>query len=306
MKKLTILLLALLCAGVVFGQQKVAVYVTSGKEGREGRDGKESAGINKVLGDQLVAAIVKSGKYTAIERTSNFLTELEKEQVYQRTGAVDDNQISRLGKQFGVQLVCVAEVSNVLGQKYISARLIDVETAEVINTANATSPLKDMNEFLTVTESITKELTGKTAKEQAAESEKIITAKEAKEAAELKAKEAGYHILGNLAVSTVITTAVKWETASQMAKEATMGDYRDWRLPTISELIQLYANKEKVYGANASTPWRDGTSDADATMFYSVWSSDVCKKGYKVVTGFLGRESCNAKKGKVILVRDIK
>ena len=101
MKKLFILLLSTISL-TAFAQQKVAVYVT----------GKES-GINKVLGDQLVAAFTKSGKYVAIERTASFLAELGKEQNYQRTGAVDDHELSRLGKQFGVQFVSVADVSDV-------------------------------------------------------------------------------------------------------------------------------------------------------------------------------------------------
>jgi hypothetical protein len=153
MKKSTLLLLAFFCASIVFGQQKVAVYVTGGSD----------AGINKVLGDQLAAAIVNSGKYTAIERTSSFLAQLANEQTYQRTGAVDDNQISELGKQFGVELVCVAEVNEVFEKKYVSARFIDVESAEVISTANANSAMKDMEDLLQVAESITKELIGKKA-----------------------------------------------------------------------------------------------------------------------------------------------
>ncbi len=88
MKKLLILLLSALSLTAVAQQKKVAVYVTG-----------QQTGINKVLGDQLVAAFAKSGKYIAIERTASFLAELGKEQNYQRTGAVDDNELSRLGKQ---------------------------------------------------------------------------------------------------------------------------------------------------------------------------------------------------------------
>ena len=117
MKKLLFILLSALSLTAFAQQKKVAVYVTG-----------QQTGINKVLGDQLVAAFAKSGKYIAIERTASFLAELGKEQNYQRTGAVDDNELSRLGKQFGVQLVCVADVSDVFGEKYVSARLIDVES----------------------------------------------------------------------------------------------------------------------------------------------------------------------------------
>ena len=158
MKKVLIILLSLLSLTTFAQQKKVAVYVT----------GQES-GINKVLGDQLVAGFAQSGKYIAIERTASFLAELGKEQNYQRTGAVDDNELSRLGKQFGVQLVCVADISDVFGQKYISARLIDVESAEVVNTSNTSSLLDSMDELLNVTNKLTKELTSKTVQEKAAE-----------------------------------------------------------------------------------------------------------------------------------------
>jgi hypothetical protein len=81
------------------------------------------------VGDFLTNAIVKRGQYIAVERTAQFLVELNKEQNFQRTGAVDDNQISRLGKNMGVQLVCVVKIGKGGEQLFISARLVDVETA---------------------------------------------------------------------------------------------------------------------------------------------------------------------------------
>ncbi|GHT40486.1 hypothetical protein AGMMS49965_08830 [Bacteroidia bacterium] len=104
-------------------RQKVAVYVT----------GSSDKGTDEFVGAYLVDAIVRSSGYTAVERTSDFLKELNKEQGYQQSGNVDDNQISRLGKQFGVQLVCIAKVGNMGNKQFLSARLIDVETATVKN-----------------------------------------------------------------------------------------------------------------------------------------------------------------------------
>jgi len=122
MKKVIIFLLVLICASSVLGQQqKVAIYVT----------GSIEEGVNDFVGAYLVDAIVKSSNYLAVERTADFLKELNKEQGYQRTGAVDDDQISKLGKQFGVQLVCVAKIVQMGGGQFVSARLIDVETATV-------------------------------------------------------------------------------------------------------------------------------------------------------------------------------
>lgn len=156
MKQFLIIFFAILCTSISFSQEvqnqskKVAVYVTGGQD----------AGVNKVLGDQLVAALAKSGKYVAIERTNSFLAQLGKEQGYQRTGAVSDDEISRLGKFFGVQFVCVAEVSDVFGQKYVSARVIDVESAQVIQAANTSSNLANMQDLLNVSNDLAIELFG--------------------------------------------------------------------------------------------------------------------------------------------------
>ncbi len=161
-------------------QKKVAVYMTG-----------EDSGVNKVLGDQLVAAFARSGKYVAVERTASFLAELGKEHSYQRSGAVSDNQIAALGVQFGVNYVCVADVSEVFGEKYISARLIDVETAEIVNTHNVSGEMNSMNKCLEMANTITENLTKGTFAEQYEEQKR---AKEAKRLAELKAR--GYIDLG--------------------------------------------------------------------------------------------------------------
>ena len=225
-----IFFLLLGCSLTAFAQQKkVAVYVT----------GKETE-INKVLGDKLVAAFAKSGKYIAIERTASFLAELSKEQSYQRTGAVDDNELSRLGKQFGVQLVCVTDISDVFGEKYVSARLIDVESAEVVNTSNTNSKLDNMNDLLTVADNIAKELTAKTVQEKAAEA----AAKEQEQAAEKKRLEQavkdGYIQVDN--IMFVVTTNIPemtFKRAEEAAKEYRIGGYKDWRLPTTSEMTRI-------------------------------------------------------------------
>ena len=108
---------------------KVAVYTTD----------ESGYNIGAFVGDFLINAIVKRGEYIAIERTAQFLSEINKEQSFQRTGAVDDSQISRLGKNMGVQYVCVVKVARVGAQLFMSARLIDVETAEVNSTARPVS-----------------------------------------------------------------------------------------------------------------------------------------------------------------------
>lgn len=157
MKKLLTILLSVLSLAT-YSQQKVAVYVTG-----------EQSGVSKVLGDQLVAAFAKSGKYTAIERTTSFLAELNKEYGYQRSGAVSDNDIARLGIQFGVQYVCVADISDVFGEKYISARLINVETAEIVNAHNVSGEMNSMGSCLSMAGEIAENLSKGSFADQAKE-----------------------------------------------------------------------------------------------------------------------------------------
>ena len=227
MKKLFFILLSALSLTAFAQQKKVAVYVTG-----------QQSGINKVLGDQLVAAFAKSGKYIAIERTASFLSELSKEQNYQRTGAVDDNELSRLGKQFGVQLVCVADVSEVFGEKYISCRLIDVESAEVANTSSANSKLDSMQELLTVTDKLAKELTAKTVQEKAVELAAMQKANEETEKMLSEAFIKGYVTIGNLNVATS-ASAVTWNQVSAIAEECRIGGFTGWRVPTASEFNMI-------------------------------------------------------------------
>ena len=146
MKKILILLLSLFSVAISAQQKKVAVYVTGDDP------------INSSMGDHLVDGIAHNGKYIAVERTASFLNELVKEQSYQQTGAVDDNEISRLGKQFGVDYVCVATPFDVWGEKYISARMIDVERAEVIATSSAYGKVENSTQFLSILSTLTRGL----------------------------------------------------------------------------------------------------------------------------------------------------
>lgn len=235
MKKLFIILLSVFSLTAFAQQKKVAVYVTG-----------EQTGLNKVLGDQLVSAFADGGKYIAIERTASFLSELGKEHSYQRTGAVDDNEISRLGKQFGVQLVCVADVSEVFGEKYISARLIDVESAEVINTANASSKLDSMQELLKATQAIARDLNDKTVQERIAEASTQQDS-ENKENKMKKTLEMGYIQVGNI-YATISYSRVPWKDARSIAAECQIGGMLGWRVPTVTE-YDMVARGFKRYKA---------------------------------------------------------
>jgi hypothetical protein len=138
---------------------RVAVYVT-------GSDDDEATG--KILGIKLVSAITKSARYAAMERTAAFLQQLRREQDYQASGSVDDKQLAALGKQFGVQYVCVAKVSKAYGSKALTVSLIEVETAEVTAISKAALSATDVSSLVSVTQKVSKEIAGKTMEEERA------------------------------------------------------------------------------------------------------------------------------------------
>lgn len=160
MKKILLICLIAI-SSIVSAQKKVAIYVT-------GSDEVENS-IKKIVADELVSGIVQNKDYTAVERSADFLAEIQKEQVYQRSGNVDDRQICDLGKQFGVDLVCVANITPFRDAFYINARLIDVETANVQATARETSALNTLDEFVETSESLASKLVGRKAQEKASE-----------------------------------------------------------------------------------------------------------------------------------------
>lgn len=125
-------------------KQKVAVYVT----------GDADNNIKKVIGSKLVTGITRSEGYTAVERTADFLAGLTKEQDYQMSGAVSDSQIARLGQQFGVSYVLVADMSEVFGQSFVSARMIDVQTAQITNSTEESAVVNDMESLTKLSETI--------------------------------------------------------------------------------------------------------------------------------------------------------
>ena len=131
--------------------QKVAVYVS--KTGNKD--------VDVILGDQLVAGFSRSGDYIAVERTNAFLKQIQKETGYQQSGAVDDEDLIRLGEKFGVQYVCVTKTIPWGGSYFISSRLIDVKTSEVPKMYNAENKvMKKSQDVLVVAKEIAAELSG--------------------------------------------------------------------------------------------------------------------------------------------------
>lgn len=148
---LLIIALVICCAtNVANAQKKVAVYVT----------GDVQNSYKKVIGSKMVAEITKSDNYSAVERTADFLAALTQETDYQASGAVTERQIAKLGEQFGVRYVAVIDVTELFEEFFVAARLIDVQTAKIVMSAEDNKKIENMSSLVQVSEGIASKLIG--------------------------------------------------------------------------------------------------------------------------------------------------
>jgi len=134
-------------------KQSVAIYM-------KGTEPPALKGAYKVIGSELAKALAESKAYSAIDRTEDALKIVEKEHIYQRSGAVDEKQIKELGKQLGVKFICIAEVNEIMGSYHLDARLVDVETAEVINVVSKPGAMRDVYQVVEIAKEVARELAG--------------------------------------------------------------------------------------------------------------------------------------------------
>ena len=87
----------------------------------------EGTGI--IIREMVSTAIVNSGKYLIIERS--LIDRVLKEQNFSNSGAVDDSQISQIGKLAGANKVILSVLSSSGSRAVLSLKMIDVESANI-------------------------------------------------------------------------------------------------------------------------------------------------------------------------------
>lgn len=130
MKTKTLLFILLLFSAMVSAQVKrVAILETVDREN------KVSYANKLILRANLSKAITQTSGYEAYDRTD--VDAIMSEQDFQRTGLVSNDQIKRLGEMTGANYILVAEAVVVDAKNmFITAKLLDVETARTIMTDN--------------------------------------------------------------------------------------------------------------------------------------------------------------------------
>lgn len=113
-------------AAAIYGKDAPKVAVLDATLG-EGVDSNASA----IVADAINEQFVNSPDYRVTDRA--YISSIQEEKKFQLSGDVSEADIKALGETFGADYICAPNVS-ILGSTYtISARLIEVATAEVID-----------------------------------------------------------------------------------------------------------------------------------------------------------------------------
>ncbi len=138
MKKVYLLAVMLLCSIMAFSQvKKVAILEIVDREG------KVSYSQKLMLRASLGKAVTNTAGYEAYDRTD--MDAIMGEQDFQRTGMVSDDQIKRLGEITGAAYILVAEAAKIDDANlFVTAKILDVETARTEQTDYVTVNLKSM------------------------------------------------------------------------------------------------------------------------------------------------------------------
>jgi len=131
-------------------KQTVAVYVT----------GEGSNNHQKVVGAKMVSTITQEKRFAAVERTEEFISELNREHDYQQSGAVSDSQIAQLGEKFGAEFVVVVDISELYGSVFLAARMIEVQTQLITATAEGDRKINRMSDLTALADDVAKALFG--------------------------------------------------------------------------------------------------------------------------------------------------
>ena len=218
MNKIFIFILMWLCSFQfqVVGQEKQRIAVSPAT-------GNADSGVKSEVEEALLEAVSNEGTYILVERSK--FAQIQREQEFQQSGFVDDEQIVEVGRLAGAELMLLLSVNQVGSYYKIRYRLVNISTGTVLNSMTKDASVGNIFEVIST---ISKESLWKTNKEEKGGSEKIC-------GLEIEKQDAGEYFL----------------SPREQKRKITNG----WRLPTVKELKCMCENKEKIGGFNYGTYW---------------------------------------------------
>ena len=135
MKKLFIILLSALSLTAVAQNKKTVAVLDP-----ICRDNSVNVFFQQMVRGAMESAVTMSNEYEAYDRSA--FDQIQNEQAFQRTGAVNDSQIKKMGEMAGVDYVLVSEVSAYEGYLSTIIKILNVTTGKYDKSADDYMELK--------------------------------------------------------------------------------------------------------------------------------------------------------------------
>lgn len=115
----------------------LAVYATGTKD-----DNELDKSLLTIIQNRAITKLTCGGsEYQLIERSNDFLKQIQSEQKMQSSGEVADGQIAEIGAGFGAEKICVVSITIVQKYLYIATRIVDVATKTSFESGDAEEKL---------------------------------------------------------------------------------------------------------------------------------------------------------------------
>ena len=150
MKKILVLLIIALCISNAYGQSKSKLAIVPPV-------GSVEQDIKDALFDALLEGASKSGKYTLVDRNGAYQQALEK--VDQKSGTLDDKQVTEFGRAIKADFVCYASVRKIGSNYRISYTMLGVASSGT-SSVNSKSTTNGDNDLLAVLDDIAEDVFG--------------------------------------------------------------------------------------------------------------------------------------------------
>jgi hypothetical protein len=223
MKKVSILLLAMMCVSIVWGKdKKVAVFDPIGSV---------DYSIKEIIREEISSIIVGTSGYTVLER--RVMNEILKEYEFK----FEDSQITEIGARMGANLVFV---SNIVitgdGNYYISCKLINVFN-DRIEKQKTGQTVRGNDDLIVLVKRMVSEML--VIEEKVAEAPKPKKEEKPKEQVVIQVPTTSISICGLEVMEADLPGKYKWSQALKACPEG-------WRLPTANELQCICEQKKRV------------------------------------------------------------
>lgn len=131
----------------------LAVYATGLQS-----DQPISSSLLTVVQNKTITKLTGEGNYRLIERSNEFLRQIQNEQVMQQSGEVADGQIADIGAGLGAQKICVVSITIIEKYLYIATRIVDVATKTSYESGDAQVSNYKSNNIPLLTQTLDKAL----------------------------------------------------------------------------------------------------------------------------------------------------